>query len=1099
MPPKNPLDFLTPEQRNQLLEAWNFANRPLVDVPRPFTPEADDSRLTGALKGIGNFGSDVLEQFTSPAGLITGALSFGTAGLARAGLMGAARNAAITEAILNVPYAAEGAKNLAAGVRERNVPQAVAGGLQMGLSSLGVGALAGRPTYSTLGRTAAAMAAPAVGGIVNEQGLTTGNETADMVLRTALGMGAGMASANVPSMSAATRIPKPPNLSPLPDTSAAVQPQLPPLQIADLPSRLEYAIADLPDHALSPTKLLNLPKEGKASNDEMALRALPAFLENFPPNKPVPRDALLAHLAQNPAGVTTKNFAGSGQWTAQELDLRNAVEELSHFLGRPPGDAADIVHGLAYIEGDGDGVYGDSRVRVVNDAIADLVKQGFSADNAARLREYASTVIPSVAKRHEEFDAVTRRQLLEQIRPAAQALRPAANAVAEQFNQLGLPREDTRRMQAGFFKNLYPWRLGDRNTPLENIVEDYAVLTGSSQVPDPLRPPLWSAMEALTDSVLSPQKLWAQFSKRLNDFERQQYDDVIDGFAKIIPELTGPNVPPPVLAELDDLRQRWTEYQTKREHYNALLDEENKAYSRSSEPSEDLRKNFDTRMQLGDELNDLSKNLGKSLWFLKDTVRRLAEKKGGSDSSRNDLLNIYKYIPERSAPLIERLENAAPGAYEKLEPVINLNIIDPQQLYDTFPQSVKRDIVAALKLAARRGGHARRFFDKRKLKRRRLSDAIYQRVGRPLETQLPSRVQLPQTTGDFSDLSAALRTQQVLPPDTGEPKGLPRNWTSSSRRQIRKAIEDPSPPRYKTSTYSEPVDFIENVFLLDPIRSPNIVNLTPHALNPAISHWDSLAEGANPYANVLSGLRTTELGPTRTTIEAQSDWEQTGQRLGFSGLTPERKSYWYTWRENRLAQRKQQKEAVEKQLAEASRRSDRDAEKALKQQLRFLAKDVSLLEAFARTNDPQKLPPELPFSGRRPLWLRLAALQTILNAANDPKAQALALTEGKAIADVRNTPVLERTYNEQLAPAINDILNAFGQAPLRPMASTDLSDKAALKRTTVLGAPMTDKFREALREAFRENPQRSARARALAILGLTGLMVGGSSADENKD
>lgn len=182
---------MPPSPYSLLRRGWEAANRPLVDVPQPFDVDPNDPRVIAALKGVGNFGSDILEGMTSPLGAATTLLSLGTAGLARAGLSAAARRAAIAEAVLNAPQAAEGASEALQGVAERNAGRTLRGAVQGSLAGLG---LRGGVPSASLRELAASTVAPALGGAIGNDGLTTGNERVDDALRMATSIGAGIAA-----------------------------------------------------------------------------------------------------------------------------------------------------------------------------------------------------------------------------------------------------------------------------------------------------------------------------------------------------------------------------------------------------------------------------------------------------------------------------------------------------------------------------------------------------------------------------------------------------------------------------------------------------------------------------------------------------------------------------------------------------------------------------------------------------------------------------------------------------------------------------------------------------------------------------------------
>ena len=184
-----------PDSKQLLYDLWTKATTPLVDVPQ-FTHEADDWRTTALAKDIGNYGSDVLENMTSPLGAASMVAGVGAGGLLKAGLTAAAKKAAITDAVLNLPYMAEGATNIARGLSSGNSSQAGSGAIEAGLSAIGLRG-AGQPLMRTLGRELAQVAVPIVaGGVVGKHGITTGNDQTDSLLRALASTGAGMGVAH---------------------------------------------------------------------------------------------------------------------------------------------------------------------------------------------------------------------------------------------------------------------------------------------------------------------------------------------------------------------------------------------------------------------------------------------------------------------------------------------------------------------------------------------------------------------------------------------------------------------------------------------------------------------------------------------------------------------------------------------------------------------------------------------------------------------------------------------------------------------------------------------------------------------------------------
>lgn len=275
-----------------LRRGWEAANRPLVDVPQPFDVDPNDPRVIAALKGVGNFGSDILEGMTSPLGAATTLLSLGTAGLARAGLSAAARRAAVAEAILNAPQAAEGASEALQGVAERNAGRTLRGAVQGSLAGLGL--RGGAPSASLRG-VAASTVAPALGGAIGNDGLTTGNERVDEALRMATSIGAGIAA---PRMVRGRR---------------AASPTLGEFNPEQGYSRLERAILNEPGSTMDPGRIMAMAARGELAAEELQVRGLSSGIapsgapipegmlsEALRTKTPIPKEQFAAYLQENP-------------------------------------------------------------------------------------------------------------------------------------------------------------------------------------------------------------------------------------------------------------------------------------------------------------------------------------------------------------------------------------------------------------------------------------------------------------------------------------------------------------------------------------------------------------------------------------------------------------------------------------------------------------------------------------------------------------------------------------------------------------------------------------------------------------------------------
>lgn len=132
--------------------AWDVANTPLVSLPQ-FQIGPDEQmalaeeavknpggmaamRLAGLFgRQVGNLGSATLESMTSPAGLVSTALSGGASAAGRAGLLGISRAARAGEAALNAPAAVQGAQQA---LQADSLPAALGGAAQAALGATGM-------------------------------------------------------------------------------------------------------------------------------------------------------------------------------------------------------------------------------------------------------------------------------------------------------------------------------------------------------------------------------------------------------------------------------------------------------------------------------------------------------------------------------------------------------------------------------------------------------------------------------------------------------------------------------------------------------------------------------------------------------------------------------------------------------------------------------------------------------------------------------------------------------------------------------------------------------------------------------------------------
>ena len=108
-----------------LKKAWDWANKPLLDLPDPENP-------------VGRFAVNMAEGLTSPLGLGLTALSAGGGLAAKAGLLGVSRALHGADAAANAAFLGEGAHNVIRGLASGEPGAAGAGALQAGLAGVGL-------------------------------------------------------------------------------------------------------------------------------------------------------------------------------------------------------------------------------------------------------------------------------------------------------------------------------------------------------------------------------------------------------------------------------------------------------------------------------------------------------------------------------------------------------------------------------------------------------------------------------------------------------------------------------------------------------------------------------------------------------------------------------------------------------------------------------------------------------------------------------------------------------------------------------------------------------------------------------------------------
>jgi hypothetical protein len=145
-------------------KVWDKANAPLTDIgsragkavgdavdQRTLDESPTMAKLKGFTAGAAEAAGGVLDSFSSPLNLALSLTGLGGAAAARRGLTGAAKAAGAVEAALNAPLAAEGAKGVFEGVRDRDAGKAGAGALEAAIGLSGVrGGLRPHPSAGSL-------------------------------------------------------------------------------------------------------------------------------------------------------------------------------------------------------------------------------------------------------------------------------------------------------------------------------------------------------------------------------------------------------------------------------------------------------------------------------------------------------------------------------------------------------------------------------------------------------------------------------------------------------------------------------------------------------------------------------------------------------------------------------------------------------------------------------------------------------------------------------------------------------------------------------------------------------------------------------------